>query len=185
MQTCLEELLPIFLGEPVLEDSDVLVSDLIFAQVAKRLDHETGHGSGGRHVLRSRGAELDALCTDLHRPAGPVGEKDDFRRHLLRKSEQIHGICSRGLDPDLVLFADGLRNGLRVRAQDAEFRVFAWVFVEPSGQASYRPCSGETAQRLVDSRTRSEVEELHWSEHPSPPFPIDSRKNFILNRLRH
>jgi len=99
----------------------------------------------------------------------------------LRKAQEIHRVGARGLQAAVVLFTDGPGDGIRIGAEEAEFRVLFRVVVEASGKAADGFRLRQIAERIADRRTGSQVQKSIRSEDPTPSFPVNSCNNLIMN----
>ena len=119
----------------------MVVGDAVFFEVAESLNDKARGTPSGRHVLRCSAAKLNLLVSHCHVFFGTVGKIHDLGRHLLGQPEEVDRLGTGRLKTSVVLFADGLSNGVWLWAKQAELGVLLGVVIEPEGKAADCPGS--------------------------------------------
>lgn len=159
------------------------VIDLVFAEVAKRLDESAAFPPGGGHVARSGVLEDDLALADFHLAGGTVGEKDDAGRNLLGEPQDIRRVGSGRLESNCVTHHKGAGDGVGGWRDGAQDRILNRVIIEPAGQQADSFGRLQSPQRRVDRGLAPQVLKMLRSEHPTPAVAENPATDRQVNGL--
>ena len=89
-----------------------LVIDMVPADPAQGLDRHAAGRAGGGHVAQGGVPYDDLLFPDSDPARASVGKKHGPRRHLIRETEDIGGVCAGRLESGRITALERLGNGI-------------------------------------------------------------------------
>jgi len=161
-----------------------LVIHMALTQVAKCLNDGAALASSGGDVARGGVLENNFTLAELDPSGCPVGQEDDFHRHLIRKTQDVCGAGTGGLKPDRVPADQRLGHRVSACGHAAQYRMVNRIIVKPPRELANNAFARKAGQRHADRTRVSKLSKVSWGEDPTPAVAKYNCSHFWLNNLR-